>query len=165
MGPDGVISLHSLGNGLIMSIWRRLGMGSSPYSPVIPLVICLPLRPLTGTLMAPGCSQAFLVCGSARLSNTQTPHPTPDLHEVRFLWRTLKRPKLSKILFSQGCYEVAYCMIVMLILFLDKPVTGLGPSFNQRDFYRWLLPFFASFWYFAENVLKSLFVTPLYMLR
>lgn len=34
-------------------------MGSSPYSPVIPLVICLPLRPLTGTLMAPGCSQAF----------------------------------------------------------------------------------------------------------
>lgn len=34
-------------------------MGSSPYSPVIPLVICLPLRPLTGTLMAPGRSQAF----------------------------------------------------------------------------------------------------------
>lgn len=33
-------------------------MGSSPYSPVIPLVICLPLRPLTRTLMAPGCSEA-----------------------------------------------------------------------------------------------------------
>lgn len=45
MGPDGVISPHLLDNGLIMSIWRRLGMGSTPYTLVIPLVICLPLAP------------------------------------------------------------------------------------------------------------------------
>lgn len=83
MGPDGVISLHSLGNGLIMSIWRRLGAGSSPYSPVIPLVICLPLRPLTGTLMAPGRSEAFRFAHRHRLSNTQIAHPTPDLREFQ----------------------------------------------------------------------------------
>ena len=59
MGPDGVISPHNPGNGLIMSIWRRLGMGSSPYSPVIPLVICLPLCLLTSTWMAQGGSEAF----------------------------------------------------------------------------------------------------------
>lgn len=34
-------------------------MGSSPYSPVIPLVICLPLRPLTGALMPARSGEAF----------------------------------------------------------------------------------------------------------
>lgn len=49
-------------------------MGSSPYSPVIPLVICLPLRPLTSALMVQRCSEAF----SLRIglhSPTQIAHP------------------------------------------------------------------------------------------
>lgn len=78
MGPDGVISPHLLGNGLIMSIWRRLGMGSSPYSPVIPLVICLPLRPLTGALMALRRSEAFW-SWIRLLSRTQSSHPSSIL--------------------------------------------------------------------------------------
>lgn len=49
-------------------------MGSSPYSPVIPLVICLPQRPLTGALMAQRRSEAFWLW-IGLLSLTQITHP------------------------------------------------------------------------------------------
>lgn len=96
MGPDGVISPHSSANGLIMSIWRRLGMGSSPYSPVIPLVICLPPRPLTGALMVRRRGGAFWWQISLL---PQPPPPTQNAHPSSFLillplWRTVRCHKL-----------------------------------------------------------------------
>lgn len=50
-------------------------MGSSPYSPVVPLVICLPLRPLTGALMARRRSEAFWLW-IGLLPAAQIAHPT-----------------------------------------------------------------------------------------
>lgn len=82
MGPDGVISPHSSANGLIMSIWRRLGMGSSPYSPVIPLVICLPPRPLTGALMVRRRGGAFWW----QISLLPPPPPPPKTPTLPHFW-------------------------------------------------------------------------------
>ena len=48
-------------------------MGSSPYSPVIPLVICLPPRPLTGTLMPPEKRRSILVAEQPPASHLNHP--------------------------------------------------------------------------------------------
>lgn len=48
-------------------------MGSSPYSPVIPLVICLPPRPLTGALMPPEKRRSILVAAQPPASHLYRP--------------------------------------------------------------------------------------------
>lgn len=53
-------------------------MGRSPYSPVVPLVICLPLRPLTGALMARRRSEAFWL-RIGLLPTAKIAHPTAPL--------------------------------------------------------------------------------------
>lgn len=73
MGPDGVISPHLLDNGLIMSIWRRLGMGSTPYTPVIPLVICLPPAPTDWHADGSETQRSILIVDQPPVSHQKTP--------------------------------------------------------------------------------------------
>lgn len=70
-------------------------MGSSPYSPVIPLVICLPRRPLTGTLMAPGRSQAFWLADRPACPPPKLPiRPLTSMNfQVRFSSKKAKEAK------------------------------------------------------------------------
>lgn len=53
-------------------------MGSSPYSPVLPLVICLPPRPLTGALTPQRSSEAFW-WWIRLLPPTQNAHPSTSV--------------------------------------------------------------------------------------